>query len=89
MSNTFSVKIPKGVNIAASVAQVKKGVEAAGGKYKFDGTNGSFEVKGVHGTFTVTGDTVTITISKKPFIVSHSYVENTIRDYFESAAPKV
>ena len=85
MSNTFSVQIPKGMNLTASVAQVKKGVEDAGGKYQFDGTNGTFEVKGVQGSFVVAGDTVTITISKKPFIVSHAYVETTIRDYFKSS----
>lgn len=86
MSNTFSVTIPKGMDLAAGVEQVRAGVTAAGGKYSFDGQKGSFEVKGVVGTFTVEGKVVTITISKKPFIVSHSYVENTIRDYFKQAA---
>lgn len=82
MSHTFSVTIPKGMDLKAGVEQVRTGVIAAGGKYQFDGTNGSFSVKGVVGTFTVTGNVVTITISKKPFIVSNSYVETAIRGYF-------
>lgn len=86
MSNTFSVTIPKGMDLATGVEQVRKGVTAAGGKYQFDGQKGSFSVKGVEGTFTVKGNVVTITISKKPFIVSHSYVEGTIREYFSKAA---
>ena len=86
MSHTFSVTIPKGMDLKKGVEQVKSGVESAGGKYQFDGTNGSFSVKGVVGTFTVAGNVVTITISKKPFIVSNSYVESSVRSYFASAA---
>ena len=88
MSNTFSVTIPKGMDLKAEVDKVRAGVTAAGGKYQFDATTGkgSFEVKGVVGSFAVDGNVVTITISKKPFIVSHGYVENTIRDYFKQAA---
>lgn len=82
MTHTFSVNIPKGMDLKAGVEQVRSGVLAAGGKYQFDGTNGSFEVKGVAGTFSVSGSVVTITINKKPFIVSNSYVEKTIRGYF-------
>jgi hypothetical protein len=82
MAHTFSVNIPKGMDLKAGVEQVRSGVLAAGGKYQFDGTNGSFEVKGVTGTFSVAGVTVTISIHKKPFIVSNGYVEKTIREYF-------
>ena len=86
MAHTFSVTIPKGMDLKAGVEKVRTGVLAAGGKYQFDGTKGSFEVKGVVGTFTVAGQVVTITISKKPFIVSNGYVEATIRNYFAQAA---
>lgn len=87
MANTFSVNIPKGMDLVSGVERVKQGVEAAGGKYRFDATTGtgSFEVKGVAGSFVVSNGVVTITISKKPFIVSHGFVENTIRDYFKTA----
>lgn len=85
MAHTFSVTIPEKMDIKAGVEQVKAGVEAAGGKYQFDGAKGSFEVKGVAGTFFIVGRVVNITISKKPFIVSHAYVEKTIRGYFATA----
>lgn len=86
MAHTFSVNIPEGMDLKAGVEQVRAGVEEAGGKYNFDGSQGYFEVKGVVGTFTVKGKVVTITISKKPFIVTNGFVENTIRDYFSQAA---
>lgn len=86
MAHTFSVTIPKGMDLKAGVEKVRAGVTAAGGKYQFDGKNGSFEVKGCAGTFTVSGNIVTITIGKKPFIVSNGFVESTIRGYFASAA---
>ncbi len=86
MAHTFSVTMPKGMDLKAGVEKVRSGVLAAGGKYQFDGTNGSFEVKGVVGNFSVAGAVVTITIGKKPFIVSNGYVEATIRSYFSQAA---
>ena len=82
MSHTFSVTIPKGIDLASGVEQVRDGVEGAGGTYQFDGKNGKFSVKGVTGTFTVAGQVVTISIEKKPFIVSHGFVEKSIRGYF-------
>lgn len=82
MAHTFSVNIPKGMDIATGVAKVRKGVTEAGGTYEFDGTKGSFSVKGVVGSFVVAGVVVTITITKKPFIVSNGFVEKTVRDYF-------
>ena len=81
MSNTFSVTMPKGMSLDEGVAKVRKGITDAGGKYAFDGKNGSFSLKGVHGTFVVEGKIITITISKKPFIVSHKYIENLVTDY--------
>ena len=86
MAHTFSVTMPKGMDLKVGVEKVRTGILSAGGKYQFDGTNGSFELKGVVGTFSVSGAVVTITISKKPFIVSNGYVEGTIRNYFSRAA---
>lgn len=85
MSHTFSVTMPDGMDIKVGVEKVRAGVLAAGGQYNFDGTKGSFEVKGVKGAFFIVGRVVNITISKKPFIVSHAYVETTIRGYFKTA----
>ena len=82
MANTFTVTIPDDVEIRDGVAQVKNGVEGAGGDYEFDGRDGRFSVKGVTGSFSVDGRDVTITIEKKPFVVSHAFVERAIRGYF-------
>jgi hypothetical protein len=81
MAHTFSITIPDDMDLKDGIEQVRSGVLEAGGKYSFDGKNGSVEVKGVHGTFVVVGRVVTITITKKPFIVSNGFVENTIRGY--------
>ena len=86
MAHTFSVTLPKGMDLVTGVEKVRTGVINAGGKYQFDGTNGRFEIKGVVGTFTVSGVIVTITIVKKPWVVTNGYVEATIRKLFAQAS---
>lgn len=83
MAHTFIVKLPEHIDIATGVAQVREGVENAGGEYQFNGSVGSFNVRGVAGTFSVAENRdVVITINKKPFIVSNGFVEKAIRGYF-------
>lgn len=87
MSHTFTLNIPKGMDINSGIEKVRAGIEAMGGVYQYDvkTARGSFSVKGVSGSFILTGEAVIITITKKPFIVSHAYVEKSIRDAFAAA----
>lgn len=82
MANTFTLTIPAGTDVTSAIAEVKNGIEAKKGTFTFDGTMGVFSVSGVTGYFTLKVRQVTITINKKPFIVSHEYVQKAISAYF-------
>ena len=82
MANTFTVTIPPGIVVADALKQVQDGITAQGGTFSYAGGTGAFRVKGVEGLFSLKGNQVTITINKKPFIVSHTFVEGEIRKYF-------
>lgn len=84
MSHSFRVEMPAGVKIADGVEMVRSQVEAAGGKYEFNGKGGFFAVHGVKGDFEVQGNFVIITILKKPILVTMGFVESKIREYFNA-----
>ena len=84
MSNSFVIVIPASMNIAESLASVKKGIEDKDGSFNVNGGVGSFAVEGVTGSFTIVGQSVTITIIDKPWIVSEGYIESHIRALFPS-----
>lgn len=84
MAHTFTVDIPKSMNLADGVAKVKEGMELSGGTYSFDDKTqrGEFSFRGVVGSFVIVGTAVIISILKKPFIISNGFVEGKIRELF-------
>lgn len=84
MAHTFTVDIPKGMNLVDGVTRVKEGMELSGGTYRFDSTTnrGDFSFRGVFGSFIIAGTSVIISIIKKPFIVTNGFVEEKIRELF-------
>lgn len=84
MTHTFTLDLPEDADINSGLEAVERGVKAENGRFVNDGHKGQFVVKGVHGEFILQGRKVTITITKKPFIVTNGFIENTIRELFAS-----
>lgn len=86
MSNQFTVKYP-----GDKTQLISKIRNAVGSKGRLDGNEqkGTFEgstpVGDFEGSYVIAGDDITVTIDKKPFLVSHS----RIQDEFEKALKNV
>ena len=86
MAYSFIIDKPKDLNKA--LAKVKGEIEKNKGSLTGDEKGGSISMNGVKGTYRVTAHAVEITITKKPIIVSNTYIEKEIRKAFLEVAHK-
>jgi len=84
----FSFDIKKPDNLQEVLFFVSQDIKSGGGTLKGDVNSGEISIKGVEGTYKVEDDLIKITITKKPFIVSESYVRDEINKYFDKYTKK-
>jgi hypothetical protein len=81
---SFSIRLSKPRNLAATLQAVKTGIERAGGKFAGDENSGTLAAPGdIAGSYTVNANDVTIIVTDKPFVVPQSFVENKIRNLWD------
>jgi len=77
--HSFSFAKPAQVNQA--IQTVRKEITGSGGRFTGNEQEGSFRVSGIEGYYRIS-NLVSVTITSKPFIVSNSYIEKEIKNYF-------
>jgi hypothetical protein len=77
----FNFSFEKPRNLTQAIQTVRAGIEGKGGKFSGDEQQGSFQAMGILGRYMVS-DFVNVTITEKPFLFSHKFIENEIKNYF-------
>jgi hypothetical protein len=80
MTKTFD--IPFSGDAATLLKHAKDAAVEAGAILTGDTNEGKFSGKGVEGHYKVDGNTMHVTITKKPIVVTDSFVESQIRKFF-------
>lgn len=73
------------MKIETTIENVNNGLKEirnSGGDVDGDSESGSVSIKGVEARFAFNGEILTVAIDSTPFLVSESYVEDKIREYF-------
>ena len=71
--------------VSGDVEKARQAVEDNGGQFDGDYGSGTFSGSGVEGEYRkmVGGDDYVVSIIRKPWLVSCSYIERKVREYFE------
>lgn len=73
------------MKIRTSIENVKNGLQdiiREGGDVRGDSGGGSVSIQGVEARYAFSEGILTVVIDDTPFLVSESYVEEKIREYF-------
>ena len=62
--------------------KAKTAIENYGGYFSGDSYYGSFSVSGVEGYYHIHVNFITITITKKPLLVTKTFLKNSIKNFF-------
>lgn len=86
MAHSFTVKTNIQGELSSHLEQVKKSIIGQGGDFKGDAKGGRLVAKTPVGNVTVDyiilpGNAIKLTIADKPFVLSNSKIESTLREY--------
>jgi hypothetical protein len=82
----FSFRIPIPEDLEGVFENFKREIARNRGSLQGDLQSGRISASGVQGRYTVCENFINITVTRKPFFLSNSFVENFIRNKFREAS---
>jgi hypothetical protein len=82
----FSFRIPIPENLETVFENFRGEIGRKRGFFQGDLQSGRIAVSGVEGRYNVCENFINITVTRRPFFVSNSFIENFIRNEFRKAS---